>query len=227
MAPANPIMAPFFGDADKSSKIAQKSSSPLTIFDWDDTLLCSTFIESLGEGKYPEVPDMAKELLQHIEHQAYRLLWQAISLGDVCIVTNADALWIYNSAAKYLPGLLPLFNLVTIISARDLFEENYPGEPGRWKLLAFFNLTSQRDISLIDQFVVIGDATYEIDAARAVGEQFSAVQVKTVKLKENPTAVQVLYQLHELSDAFPGLVSMNAGVNCDLGRYLSEEAHLL
>jgi len=224
-------MAIFFGDVmDTSSQVSQKSSltSPtVTIFDWDDTLLCTTFLESLGQGKYPEVPDTARDTLQRIEYEAYKLLLQAISFGHVYIVTNADAVWIYNSAEKYLPGLVPLFNLVTIISARDLHEENYPGDPGRWKLLTFFSLTYHRDLSLIDKLVVIGDGIYEIAAANAVGDSFSNLHLKTVKLKDDPTAGQVLWQLTELSNAFPGLAAAGGRFTCDLGQYLSEVANLI
>lgn len=203
---------------------AKLSSVPqvVTILDWDDTLFCTTFVEHLSRETYPDIPDFAVSLLQGIERESYRLLSQSLSCGYVYIVTNADAEWFWNSAAKYLPRLLPLLARLTVISARDKFEKLYPADPGRWKLVSFFDLTYHKDLQSIDQLIVIGDSDYEMAAANAVGALFSKVQVKTVKLKEKPTACHLLWQLQELSDAFPGIAALNTRVSVNLGQYLDD-----
>ena len=62
------------------------------VFDWDDTLLASTWLASRDmrlDG--PAVlPSEIKEELVRLEHQVFRLLELARSVGDTVIITNAE-----------------------------------------------------------------------------------------------------------------------------------------
>lgn len=63
------------------------------------------------------------------------LLSAAAKMGRVFVITNAMTGWVEYSAQKYLPGLLNALQNVTIVSARDRFEGEFPGDYHRWKVL--------------------------------------------------------------------------------------------
>ena len=64
------------------------------IFDWDDTLLCTSFISP--NGVYQDV-DLGPNVMQHIkllEQTTKRMLELAVAVGRVYIITNACEGWV-------------------------------------------------------------------------------------------------------------------------------------
>ncbi|OLP79172.1 hypothetical protein AK812_SmicGene40568 [Symbiodinium microadriaticum] len=84
----------------------------LLIFDWDDTLMCSSAIN-------------ANEFLPHqynqLESLVEQVLLAAMRLGETCIVTNADEMWVTESARRYMPRVLPILSRMSVVSARRRF----------------------------------------------------------------------------------------------------------
>ena len=98
------------------------------IFDWDDTLLCTSFINP--SGVYKNNP-LSGPVLQHIkilEEVAIRMLEVSIKQGKVYIITNAAEGWVEFSCAKFFPNMLHLLDKIEIISARAKYEAKYPGD---------------------------------------------------------------------------------------------------
>merc|ERR1712241_145394 len=87
------------------------------------------------------------EDLQELEVSVEAILRTAMSLGETLIVTNGIATWVQDSAQRYLPGLLPILSQLRVVSARALFEDEYPNDPFMWKIAVFENLlTKERHI---------------------------------------------------------------------------------
>merc|ERR1719384_1047082 len=101
------------------------------IFDWDDTLLCSSALR---------LSQPSSELMRQLERTVEDILATAMSLGQTPIVTNGTESWIQDSAARFAPGLLPVVDKVTCISARAHHEEHFPDDPFAWKREAFYDL---------------------------------------------------------------------------------------
>eukprot|EP00931_Biecheleriopsis_adriatica_P011083 TRINITY_DN11215_c0_g1_i2.p1 TRINITY_DN11215_c0_g1~~TRINITY_DN11215_c0_g1_i2.p1 ORF type:complete len:267 (-),score=54.43 TRINITY_DN11215_c0_g1_i2:35-835(-) len=195
-------------------------ASTVTIFDWDDTILCTSVLDSLG---FPsEVPGGAKSAMQQIEDQAVTLLTQALCLGPTYIVTNAMSGWVEASAAKHLPGLVPLLSKVLVISARGAYSYLYPDQPGIWKMCAFFNLVRDTDFHQFTDLIVIGDSFYEMDAAQSLCVFFANLRVKLIKLKELPSLDDVVRQLTMVLACYGHV----AGVQSELMWRLDQEADL-
>jgi hypothetical protein len=79
-----------------------KSHNSLIIFDWDDTLLPTTFLTQ--GGTYNEniiLTDSDQKEFEKLEKTALNLLNIAISKGDVYIITNAGLGWVEFSSKKY------------------------------------------------------------------------------------------------------------------------------
>jgi len=108
------------------------------IFDWDDTLLASTFLFTHGYRVDSEnLPEGLCVQLKELENSVRSVLQAARQFGEVCVITNAETGWVQLSAQKFMPGLVPLLREIKIVSARSSFEPAYPESPMRWKALAF------------------------------------------------------------------------------------------
>jgi hypothetical protein len=164
------------------------------IFDWDDTLLFTSFVQQANGRPIPPAMD---RLLQRIEQSALQLLESALGLGHTFIITNAMEGWVQESAKRFMPSLLPILEKVSIISARSTQEKKGNTDHTQWKVRAFLEMGRQLDSQIITNLVSIGDSNFELEAAQALGARFAEGFVKTVKLKEMPSP-QELAKQHEL-----------------------------
>lgn len=146
---------------------------PVIVFDWDDTLLASSFLSAHGYRldkdmvSKPEVDAQLREL----EKTVSTCLTTALQYGEVHVITNAETGWVQMSCEKFIPAVRPLLDRVTILSARSTFEEMFPEAPLKWKYCAFqqrlqnvFNSTERVRKNIIS----FGDSHVEREAVRAV-----------------------------------------------------------
>lgn len=175
-------------------------------FDWDDTLICTTYLKSLQD--YTPAPEVQRQL-RGIERAAAQLLGRALLLGRTFIVTNAMAGWVEYSAARFMPGLLPILEQVRVISARRNHQAQYPCDVGQWKVQAFLELQRQMDNQIITNLVSFGDADFEMDAVHAMSQAFARSMVKTIRFRQNPSPEELLKQL-ELVAQKVDMIVLNA-----------------
>ena len=116
-----------------------KSSQTVTIFDWDDTLLCTSHLEMV-QRQYGAIPAQVREQLASLERIVQTLLRQAAKTGKVFIITNASEGWVQHSSSLCMPGLADDLSTVEIISARGAFEASFPGDSHAWKMHAFLQV---------------------------------------------------------------------------------------
>jgi hypothetical protein len=167
----------------------------LIIVDYDDTLLCSSYVQ-----QYPATTALE---LYPLAQAARQLLLQALASSEVVIVTNAHERWVYQSASQYLPSLLPLLLSLHVVSARDRFGHVCLRNPVRWKHYAFASvLQSYRP----QQLLSCGDSFAEREVALAIAARSSHIQVKSVKLVDGPTPDQLQGQLEHLASSLPALL---------------------
>lgn len=127
-------------------KALQKGSSVI-IFDWDDTLLSSTYLAGLGYrlDLVQEFPDELQQKLNDLEEHVILLLQtciDAVGADRTVVITNAERNWVELSAKKFIPNVLPILEQCHIISARTTFEIDNTG-PYEWKILAFYHKLQQ------------------------------------------------------------------------------------
>mmetsp|Transcript_27383 Transcript_27383/g.91019 ORF Transcript_27383/g.91019 Transcript_27383/m.91019 type:complete len:288 (+) Transcript_27383:80-943(+) len=176
----------------------------VTIFDWDDTLLCTSCL--LGGQRQNLRPH-----LKATAHWASQLLAMAQCSGPTFIITNAAEGWVQQSATQYMPELVPMLKKVPIISARSRFEPFFPGKVSEWKTHAFLEVQRQLDSGAIANLISVGDSTFEMDAVHTMGREFSEAVVKTVKMWEKPSAEDVRRQLELVCQEFSRIVDHPSG----------------
>lgn len=175
------------------------------VFDWDDTLLCSTAVRMGACWN-------AKQL-EELERQIATTLQTAMALGETLIVTNGVQNWVMDSARAYLPGLLPLLRKLPVISARALCEEAYPDDPFMWKRECFERLFLRERAYPPDRglnLIALGDQYPELDAAkRVVSVLGGGSTVKTLKFKEAPSVAELIGQLCKVEAMLAKLVNVD------------------
>jgi len=197
------------------------SSEAVLIFDWDDTLICTTWLHSNSSRQ--ALPSVFNGLFAKIAWEAAVLLRQACQLGRTFIITNAEAGWVEASARQWLPELLPALQHINIISARAKYQRWSP-DIHQWKMRAFLDLQLQLDQKAITNVVAVGDADYEMDAAHALGRQCTRATVKTIRFVANPSPQDLLKQLTMVRQKLPIIVESGRNVAIGINRRKSSLA---
>jgi hypothetical protein len=182
------------------------------IFDWDDTLLCTHYLNRRHAWRLSSGDE---ECLRDIGNMVKQLLEKALNLGHhVCIITNAQKGWVEYSAAHYLPKLVPVLQRVRIISARSAFEKYHPRDPDMWKMHAFSGVQRQLDFPVVTNLISVGDQDWDINATKKIGQEFSEALIKTIKMQQNPSPDVLLKQLKLINEKFERLVLR--GTSCEI-----------
>jgi hypothetical protein len=210
-------------DDEPSSKTASTSTSTspaspcpdtVIIFDWDDTLLASSFLSSRGyrlDSDMEKTPEheQVEQQLKELESAVTSLLTMALSYGAVHVVTNAETGWVQLSAQKFMPGLVPLLSKVNILSARSTFEPAHPDSPLKWKFFAFqdklsnhYSSSDYKSGGAKKNVISFGDSHVEREAVRAVTRSMPATRCKSVKFAERPSTEQLRRQLELVTNCF-------------------------
>jgi len=175
----------------------------IMIFDWDDTLLPSTWLTERGliRDEDPAPTATQRAMLGRLAGQVSRTLAVAKRHGKVVIVTNAEEGWIEASCRKFMPSLCQALEGVSTISARSSYEQQGVASPFEWKYLAFEHEIGKFCETLVADgrrnVISLGDSAHERDALIRVTERIWNCCTKSVKLVERP-AVEQLFKQHRL-----------------------------
>ncbi|CAJ1332175.1 unnamed protein product, partial [Effrenium voratum] len=204
-------------EAGSESPVSLDTTEALLLFDWDDTLLPTSWIHEQGwlneEGDLVSPADeiilnrQQQVLLQELEVKVEQTLLTAMGYGRVVIVTNAMEGWVETSCAAFLPGLRPLLDELDIVSARAFatpsgrtrtissrFEEGVGIDgPAEWKRRAFAEIMEAAfaEGGSRPNVLSIGDSVYEQDAIKA------ATKCAMSQREESPD-IQQLIEEHDL-----------------------------
>ncbi len=116
-----------------------KNYQTLIIWDWDDTLMASTFLSPFqamiqNPNVRTKLNKQAQQQLDQLQDLVIKLLRKSVSYGKTYIITNAGQGWVELSSGRFLPKLYKEIilnskkNGVNIVSARALFEKIMPSK---------------------------------------------------------------------------------------------------
>jgi len=179
-----------------------RNRQTVIFLDWDDTLLCTTYLSSRRETGVTSDVELR---LTSIASRVARLLELALDLGKVFIVTNAEEGWVEASAELYLPSLVQALEGVPILSARSRFEPEYPDETSVWKTKAFLEVRNHMNTHVFANVISLGDSPFEMAAARSLARRFDKALVKTIRFKVHPSPDELLEELEFCIDKLVGI----------------------
>jgi len=186
---------------------ADLEKDTLIAFDWDDTLLCSSFLSSKGL-RLDSDPNKVKELeaqLTELSHSIIAVLSLALQYGPVTVVTNAETGWVQLSAQKFIPLVVPMLSKLTVISARSTYEPMFPGSPLKWKYYCFqerITALSPPNSKREKNVLSFGDSHVEREAVRACTRGMPNTRTKSVKFAERPSMEQLRRQIELVTNCF-------------------------
>jgi len=189
------------------------------IFDWDDTLLPSTWLNLKGlRLDYPEVipEDVVQALAPH-DAAVYKVLSRAMTYGNCVIITNAERGWVELSAARFMPKTESLLSQIKVISARTQYEPEYPDNPLEWKVHAFQEQLDECNRFMADgnekNIISFGDSIHERDAVQQAGKWLPNAFIKSVKFVERPTLDQLQREVALLDKCLDHICSCRSNLD--------------
>ena len=179
-----------------SFKIEPKVTN-IFIFDWDDTLMCTSYVAPTGVLNIDEMKPNDRTTMKNLDQLVSNLLNKALDKGLVFIITNAAYGWIEYSAKKLYPISYEVLKKVKIVSARGMCEKKYPGDYRQWKTKAFIETMKKSNINFLKTANIIsfGDSIIELEALHKLKEIFADGYIKTIKFKENPQPLELIKEL--------------------------------
>ena len=173
------------------------------ILDWDDTLLCTTVLTPCGyfDDNMVILP-FKMEKIKKLESLVKKLLTKTTDKGDTYIITNSEHGWVEYSCKRFFPDTFDLLNKIKIISARDLYEKEFPKDFKTWKTRAFKDIIKKYKLNLPTNIICMGDSTCEIEAAHSLAEKFPNGYIKAIKFRELPKIDELICQLNLVLDKF-------------------------
>ena len=176
----------------------EKIINNLFFFDWDDTLLCTSYLQPTGALIDMEINKRDKDIISDLDSLVSKLLLKAMNIGIVFIVTNGAPGWVELSSTKFYPKTAKILQKIKLVSARGLCERKYPGDMRQWKRVAFkFALDTLHDINknIVTNIICLGDSNIEMEASYYLKECFPNAYLKTIKFKESPTHIEIQKEL--------------------------------
>ena len=184
-------------------KSIKNEKNNLIIFDWDDTLLCTSVLSPYGYFDDDIIlSNQGKEKIKKLEENVKKILELSINKSTTFIITNSEPGWVEYSCKRFLPLVYPLLSQLNIISARGLFEKIFPNNSRMWKIETFNNIFNNFNYLLPTNIICIGDSFYEIEAGKNLGKKFNNCFVKTIKFKESPNIEELIIQINLVIEKF-------------------------
>ena len=208
------------------SKVKKPKNSTVIIFDWDDTLLCTTFLSN-NNYNYDEIlkDPFNIEKLNKLEKKVYQILYLSIQKGETYIITNAEREWINNTSKLFFPSILDLLYNIKIISARDENILKFPNDKRLWKINSFNNVLMKYDFQKIINIISIGDSFYEIEASKNLHSFFTNDVIKTVKFKKVSKIEELVMQLDLVINNFNLIVDSVKNYTINVSRNCNNQAN--
>jgi len=194
----------------------------LFIFDWDDTLLPSTWVQQQGLrlDKSSTPTDAQFDQLQRMADASALTLQRAMQRGRVIIVTNGEQGWVELSCWKFMPSLAPLLEGILIVSARSTYEKQGIVSPFEWKLHAFrkeiYGFYSGTSTSVRRNVLSLGDSMHEHMALVNVAQGMLNCRAKSLKFVSFPGLEQLIEQHEVVSSRLDDIVDHDGDLSLEV-----------
>ena len=211
-SPPSPAAAP--------ESVTTFSENTVTVLDWDDTLIPSSWLKDQGLtsaslidgwGITKDMVDACDEIAPYVKD----VVQKAQEYGKVFIVTNGTRGWVEKACQIFMPSISKFILGLPIISAADLYG-HFSRDPISWKRMAFRRDVLDKAFGRMPMgrgmFISIGDGYAEQEAARnlmAFGS-FSHVgdlSVRSLKIVADSSPAILIRQLQEVCQILPRLAS--------------------
>ena len=217
----NMTKAEYFKSGQTNSETSSTSgdltilSKSLLIFDFDDTLFCTKYLDTFAlsyqdifscKVSLEQVNSCLAREIKELESTIIDLFSTLGQNCDIIIISNADLKWINNCLNHFLPELNDYLieNEIKILSAKNTFSKIVKA-PSEWKLKCFKKVIDDLygDDLIYDLNVIsIGDGKEEKKAVFNLTKdlKFRKLRAKFIRMISFPSAASIILQLKYLND---------------------------
>ena len=160
----------------ENNKIIPNIDNTLFIFNWDDTLLCTSYLQ-----KNKNLTEKEKEQMKICENELYELINNTLIKGKIFLITNLDMINIETSIIKYYPSLHSRLNDVDIISTNTNLDNNY-----NWKISAFVEYQKNVNNDNIKNIICFTDSYVQDNIVKILKKIDTYAIIKVIQFKESP-----------------------------------------
>lgn len=180
-----------------------KGKETIFIIDWDDTLMCTTFISHKVSG----LSDDEQGIVSNLGKVVSNFLKECSKYGKIIIMTNSSKEWIKTTKKDYLKINHESFDNITIISTRDRYLKKGI-EKKKWKELALDDLIVKYKEN-IENLICVSDSEKDIDVFKNLSKKNNEINISTIKFKTKPSPLVLIKEIKYLNDMMNEVIGKN------------------
>ena len=182
-----------------------KTSKKETVFilDWDDTLMCTSFIDH----KIQHLSESEKNLILNLGKIVSDFLSHCQEYGKIIILTNSTENWVNKTANEYL-GLGDLSEKnIKIISTRDKYFKKGL-DIKIWKELALNEIVNKYKKN-IENLICASDSEKDINTFKKIMQKNKDINISTIKFKRKPSPLIMEKEIKYLLENINSIIGTN------------------
>ncbi len=173
------------------------------LLDWDDTLMCTSFILS----KTRPLSDEEKNTVTNLGEIVNIFLEECFKYGNIIIMTNSTEKWMKKSAQNYLKIKKDIMDNIKIISTKDRYLKKGI-EVGKWKQLALEEILLKYGDN-IENLICGSDSENDIDIFKNISNKYKDINFSTIKFKTKPSPLIMIKQIDYLNKKISQIIGSN------------------
>ena len=185
----------------KTSKNNKKET--VFILDWDDTLMCTSFISS----KTKSLSDEEKNIITNLGKIVSIFLKECLKYGNIIIMTNSSEKWLKKTAENYLKIEKDIIGNIKIISTRDRYYKKGIN-PAKWKELALGEILLKYG-DKIENLICGSDSESDIEVFKNISKINEDINISTIKFKTKPSPSIMIKEIEYLNKKICQIIGSN------------------
>ena len=188
-----------------SPKKSPQNSRNETVFllDWDDTLMCTTFVLN----RSLVLTEEEEKIINSLGEVVTIFLEECKKYGKIIIMTNSNEDWMRKTAADFLKIRPEIFIDIKIISTRDKYLEKGI-EKNKWKEIALEELFLKYG-DKIQNLICASDSERDIDAFKKLANAKNEINISSIKFKKRPSPLTLIRQIKFLIKNLSEIIGSN------------------
>jgi HD superfamily phosphohydrolase len=178
----------------KEKKVPKIKKETIFLFDWDDTLMCTHFINLKNQN----LTEDEQYIVNNLGKVVWKFLKKCSEYGKIIIMTNSSEEWMKKTAVNFLKINEKMFENIKIISTRDKYLKKGI-EKKKWKEIALNELLLKYG-DKIENLVCASDSEKDIEVFKNISKENKEINISTIKFKSKPSPLIMIKEIKYLSN---------------------------
>jgi hypothetical protein len=178
----------------KENKVPKIKKETIFLFDWDDTLMCTHFINLKNQN----LTEDEQYIVNNLGKVVWKFLKKCSEYGKIIIMTNSSEEWMKKTAVNFLKINEKMFENIKIISTRDKYLKKGI-EKKKWKEIALNELLLKYG-DKIENLICASDSEKDIEVFKNISKENKEINISTIKFKSKPSPLIMIKEIKYLSN---------------------------